>query len=87
MENKSECYRVYESLHKERVNRNPDRAEYAIKKFEEHEIKYKLKNEENCHFHAWRKSDDELFEFWAGTGKIKGMEERGIKNLIQILLK
>lgn len=87
MEDKSECYRAFENLHKERVNRNPDRVEYAIKKFDEYGIKYELKNEENCHFHAWRKSDGELFEFWAGTGKIKGIEERGIKNLIEMLLK
>lgn len=87
MEDKHEMYRASVSLHKERVNKNPSRMEYVIKKFEEYGIKYELKNEEICHFHAWRKSDDKLFEFWAGTGKIKGMEERGIKNLIQILLK
>ncbi|MCH1973497.1 hypothetical protein MCI89_14205 [Muricomes sp. OA1] len=86
MEDKHEMYRASVSLHKERVNKNPSRMEYVIKKFEEYGIKYELKNEENCHFHVWRKSDEELFEFWAGTGKIKGTEVRGINNLIEILL-
>lgn len=87
MEDKHEWYRASNNLHRERVSKNSDRVEFAIKKFKENGIKYELKNEEICHFHAWRKSDDKLFEFWAGTGKIKGMEERGIENLIQILLK
>lgn len=87
MEDKQELYRASDNLHRQRVSMNSDRVEYAIKRFKENGIKYELKNEEICHFHAWRESDDKLFEFWAGTGKIKGMEERGIKNLIQILLK
>lgn len=87
MEENYERYRTPEIRHKERIMKNPDRIEYAIEQFTKNQIRYELKNEESCHFHAWRKSDDKLFEFWAGTGKIKGLEERGIKNLIQILSK
>ena len=31
------------------------------------------------------KSDDQLFQFYAGTGKIQGLQTRGIHNLIKIL--
>ncbi len=71
--------------HKERVSKNPDRITYAIQQFEAHGIEYQLKNEQTGHFHCWRKSDDKLFQFYAGTGKIQGLETRGIHNLIRIL--
>ena len=71
--------------HKERVSKNPDRIAYAIQQFEAHGIEYQLKNEQTGHFHCWRKSDDKLFQFYAGTGKIQGLETRGIHNLIRIL--
>lgn len=71
--------------HKERVSKNPDRIAYAIQQFEAHGIEYQLKNEQTGHFHCWRKSDDKLFQFYAGTGKIQGLENRGIHNLIRIL--
>lgn len=71
--------------HDNRVAKNPERIEYAIKQLEKHDICYVLKNSQIGHFHCWRKSDDKLFQFWAGTGKILGMEERGIHNLIKIL--
>lgn len=52
---------------------------------------YVLKNHQTGHFHARRKSDDELLQFWAGTGKIIGKigphkeEIRGIYNFIKLL--
>jgi hypothetical protein len=63
-----------------------DRIDYAIKQFESHGIEYSLKNEQTGHFHCRRKSDDKLFQFYAGTGKILGNDsERGIHVLIKIL--
>ena len=73
--------------HDERVAKNGDRIKYAIKQFEKHEIEYTLKNEQTGHFHCRRKSDDKLFQFWAGTGKILGYDDaRGIHALIRMLI-
>lgn len=71
--------------HNERVLKNPQRIDFAIKQFEANNINYVLKNESTGHFHCWRKSDDKLFQFYAGTGKIVGEEKRGVYALIQIL--
>lgn len=69
-----------------RVAKTPDRIKYAIKQFEKNDIEYQLKNESTGHFHCWRKTDDKLFQFFAGTGKIQGVEKyRGIHNLIKII--
>lgn len=66
--------------------KNPDRIAYAIQQFEAHGIEYDLKNEQTGHFHCRRKSDDMLFQFYAGTGKIQGYTRaRGIHSLIKIL--
>lgn len=70
--------------HRERVAKNPDRIEYAIRQLEAHNIEYVLKNDATGHFHCRRKSDDALVQFWAGTGKILGYTQRGIHNLIRI---
>lgn len=80
-------YHLYaEQKHKERVAKNPDRIEYAIKQFEKHDIEYELKNVQTGHFHCYRKSDDKLFQFYAGTGKIQGFNNvRGIHALIRML--
>ena len=79
-------YHLYaEQKHKERVTKNPSRIEYAIEQFEQHSIEYQLKNAQTGHFHCWRKTDDKLFQFYAGTGKIMGRNIRGIHNLIKLL--
>ena len=82
-------YHLYaKEKHKERVAKNPDRIAYAIRQFEEHGIEYQLKNQQTGHFHCWRKSDDKLFQFYAGTGKIHGYDRaRGIHALIRLLEK
>lgn len=82
-------YHLYaREKHRERVAKNPDRIAYAIQQFEAHGIKYELKNEQTGHFHCWRKSDDKLFQFYAGTGKIQGYDRaRGIRALIRLLEK
>lgn len=68
--------------------KNSDRIQYAIEQFEKNDIEYTLKNEQNGHFHCRRKSDDKLFQFWAGTGKILDYDRlRGIHSLIKLLLK
>lgn len=72
--------------HDKRVADNPKRIQYAIEQFEKHNIEYVLKNEQTGHFHCHRKSDDKLFQFYAGTGKIMGFEnKRGIHSLIGLL--
>ena len=74
--------------HKNRVAKNPDRIKYAIEQFEKNGIEYYLKNEQTGHFHCHRKSDDKLFQFYAGTGKIMGYQNaRGIHALIKMLTK
>lgn len=79
--------RLYaKAVHDERVAKNPDRISYAIQQFENHGIEYVLKNEQTGHFHCRRKSDDKLFQFYAGTGKIQGENNRrGIHALIRLL--
>lgn len=73
--------------HKERVSDNSRRIQFAIEQFEKNGIQYVLKNEQTGHFHCWRKSDDRLFQFYAGTGKIVGVvNARGIAALVDILL-
>lgn len=72
--------------HAKRVADNPNRIQYAIQQFERHNIEYALKNESTGHFHCRRKSDDKLFQFYAGTGKIMGIDDkRGIHALIELL--
>lgn len=72
--------------HAKRVADTPNRIHYAIEQFEKHEIEYTLKNEQTGHFHCRRKSDDKLFQFYAGTGKIMGYDKaRGIHTLIKLL--
>lgn len=76
----------------DKTERNKQRSEYAIEQFKKNKIEYRLKNSKIGHFHVWRKKDNQLFQFWAGTGKIIGpvpgefKETGGIKNLIKILL-
>ena len=83
-----EVFEVYKINHKDRVQKTPARIEYAIKQFKDNNIKYELKNEETGHFLCLRKSDGKLFQFYAGTGKIKGYNRiRGIKALIKLLNK
>ncbi len=75
-----------EQQHRERVAKTPDRVAYAIKQLEAAGIEYELKNVQTGHFHCRRKSDDKLFQFYAGTGKIQGeTSRRGIHALVKIL--
>lgn len=80
-------YHLYaKEQHQERVAKNADRIAYAIQQFQNHGIEYQLKNETTGHFHCRRKSDDQLFQFYAGTGKIQGFSNvRGIHALIKML--
>ena len=75
-----------EEKHRERVAKNPDRIAYAIELFKLYGIEFQLKNEQTGHFHCLRKSDDKLFQFYAGTGKMHGYQNaRGIHALIRML--
>lgn len=50
---------------------------YAKEQFQRNNIEFTLKNAQ---------SDDKLFQFWAGTGKIMGYDNaRGIHALIKLL--
>lgn len=82
-------YHLYtEKRHKERVSKNVERIDYAIEQFKKNDIEHTLKNVQTGHFHCRRKSDDKLFQFWAGTGKILGYDRlRGIHTLIKLLLR
>lgn len=82
----AELFEGYKINHKERIQKTPARIEYAIKQFKDNNIEYELKNAETGHFHCRRKSDDKLFQFYAGTGKIQGYDHiRGIHALIKLL--
>lgn len=82
-------YHLYaKEMHEERVSKNVERIDYAIEQFKKNNIEYSLKNVQTGHFHCRRKSDDKLFQFWAGTGKILGYDRlRGIHALIKLLLR
>lgn len=81
-------YHLYaKEQHQQRVAKNSDRVAYAIEQFEKNDIEYQLLNVSTGHFHCRRKRDDRLFQFWAGTGKILGYNNRGIHLLIRELLK
>lgn len=72
--------------HDKRVADTPRRVQFAVEQLEKNEIEYAVKNESTGHIHAWRKSDGKLFQFWAGTGKILGQEnKRGIHAFISIV--
>jgi hypothetical protein len=62
-----------------------ERLQFATEQLKKHDVEFSLKNEQSGHLHCRRKSDDQLIQFWAGTGKIMGHEERGIHNLIKLL--
>lgn len=67
-------------------NKILDRVQYAIEQFKAKNIEFSLKNAITGHFHCRRKLDDRLFQFWAGSGKILGIDNlRGIHSLIEIL--
>lgn len=77
----------------DKIERNKQRSNYVIKQFQKHNIKFVLKNIKTGHFHTYRKYDNQLFQFWAGTGKITGPmpthikgDGRGIAALINILI-
>lgn len=73
-------------VHQQRVSKNHDRIQYAIEQFKKNNIEFVLKDETTGHFHCRRQTDDKLFQFWAGTGKILGYENiRGIHALISLL--
>jgi hypothetical protein len=77
---------ITKERYKARVAKTFDRVSYAVSQFKKHNVEYSLKNEDTGHFHCWRKIDNKLFQFYAGTGKIQGLEDaRGISALIKIL--
>jgi len=73
--------------HDQRVGKTPERLIYAYEQFKQNNIEYVVKNATIGHIHCWRKSDNMLFQFWVGTGKVLGYEQRGIHFLIQELNK
>jgi len=61
------------------------RADYAIKRFEEEDIRYMRPDENSDRFFVWSKDNTRKYTFFAGTGQILGpMPERGIENMITL---
>lgn len=77
-------FEPYKEMHKQRVAKNPQRLEYAIKQLKENGITFKVCNETtgqiNCYF-----ANGNILTFYAGTGKIKGHDRiRGIHAFINL---
>lgn len=65
-----------------------ERLEYAIRQLEANGIPYHVINEEKTFMECQRKNHpNQWIKFYASSGYIMGSESRGIKALIQILLK
>lgn len=69
--------------HDERVAKTPARLEYAIEQLKAAGLEYRICNQSIGHIQVYGKYNDQLYNFWAGTGKIQGFENRGIHNLIR----
>lgn len=84
-------YEKQQLRQKKQLAEGKKKLEKIKKELEANNINYVLKNENTGHFHTRRKFDNQLIEFYAFTGKIsivgKIQKARGIKALIQILLK
>ena len=80
-------FEPYKEMHKQRVAKNPQRLEYAIKLLKENDITFKVCNETtgqiNCYF-----ANGNVLVFYAGTGKIQGYDRiRGIHALVRLCKK
>lgn len=84
-------YEKQQLRQRKQIAEGKKKLEKIKKELEANNISYVLKNENTGHFHTRRKFDNQLIEFYAFTGKIsivgKIQNARGIKALIQILLK
>lgn len=79
-----EFFEPYKEMHKQRVAKNPERLEYAVKLLKENGINFKVCNKTtgqiNCYLPSGR-----CLTFYAGTGKIQGYKnERGIRAFIRL---
>lgn len=75
---------VVEQTREERVKY---RTDYAIKKLSEHNIEYILIRSSDGYIQCYRKSDRQLFHFFASNGYILDFNDfRGITALITLLL-
>ncbi len=79
-----EFFEPYKEMHKQRVAKNSQRLEYAVKLLKENGITFKVCNETtgqiNCYF-----ANGNVLTFYAGTGKIQGYKNlRGIKNFVNL---
>jgi hypothetical protein len=80
-------FEPYKEMHKQRVDKNPQRLNYAIKLLKENNITFKVCNETtgqiNCYF-----ANGNILTFYSGTGKIKGYDRiRGIHAFIRLCKK
>lgn len=84
-----DCLEYEKNQNKNKKAKGMKKLEKITKELEANKINYIIKNERTGHFHTRRKSDNQLIEFYAFTGKIsivgKIQNARGIKALIQIL--
>lgn len=81
-----EAFNAMKDMHKERVSKTPERLAYAIKQLEGNGIEFYVKDAETGHIQAYKKSNDELVNFWAGAGTInsKKCPMRGIHSLVKM---
>ena len=81
-----EAFNAMKDMHKERVSKTPARLAYAVRQLEENDIEFYVKDASTGHIQAYKKSDDELVNFWVGTGTINSKKSpmRGIHNLVKM---
>lgn len=82
-----EFFEPYKEMHKQRVAKNSQRIEYAVKLLKDNGITFKVCNEQtgqiNCYF-----ANGNILTFYAGTGKIQGRNDvRGIRSFIMLCKK
>ena len=65
--------------------KSQERLKYATEQLEKAGIEFYVKNKETGHLNCYSWSDDKPIQFWAGSGKIAGFEERGIHSLIRLI--
>ncbi len=79
-----EFFEPYKEMHKQRVAKNPQRLEYAVKQLRDNGLTFRVCNEEtgqiNCYF-----TNGKCLTFYAGTGKIQGYRNlRGIQKFVRL---
>lgn len=70
--------------HEERAAKTPERLAHIEKLLRRERVDYKVHNPITGHLTAYD-VDGNPQQYWAGTGKIGGLEPRGCRNFISLL--